>query len=156
SLQGFASTIRATGQYEKDIQTARLLREQSRQARLDTERRAFELASWYNSVRPTTPRMLEAQRAADLDRVRNTPSGSDIQSSHALNVLLESIQKAGRLSRGPNVPLTEDTLKHVNLTGGTSSGNVGMLKEGTKLAWPETLQAEAYDVPRKRLTRNLR
>src|SRR5262249_5917025 len=72
----------------------------------------------------------------------------------ALNTLLASIQKSGKLSSGPNVPLEEDVVKRINVAGGTN-GNVGLLKDGGKLNWPEGFQDEQFDEPRKRLTRNI-
>jgi hypothetical protein len=156
ALQGLSSYTSAAGKYLGDIERARITREQSRQMYLETQRRRIEFERWADSVRPTAPRVLAAQRAAELEVARKGPGEPEILSGHALNVLLRSIQEAGSLSRGPNVELAEDTLKHVNVTGGTSAGNAGLLKGGVKLAWPEGLQGDGFDTAGKRLTRNLK
>src|SRR5262245_60006284 len=43
TIQGLASLTSATGQYYKDVQTARIYREQSRQASLETARQRLQL-----------------------------------------------------------------------------------------------------------------
>lgn len=156
ALEGLASLQRAQGQYWKDIVQARLGREQALQANLDTARRRVEFEAWYESMRPTATKMRDREMAADLDEARRTATDTDIQSGRALNTLLRNIQVSGRLNQGQNVPLDEEVLRHVNLSGGTSAGSVGMLKDGVKLPWPDGLQDQQFDEARKRLTRNLR
>lgn len=146
----------AQGQYWKDIVQARLGREQALQANLDTARRRVEFEAWYESMRPTATKMRDREMAADLDEARRTATDTDIQSGRALNTLLRNIQASGRLNQGQNVPLDEEVLRHVNLSGGTSAGSVGMLKDGVKLAWPDGLQEPPFDEARKRIVRNLR
>jgi hypothetical protein len=156
ALQGLASYTSAAGKYWGDIEQARILREQSRQMYLDTQRRRIQFEQWYETVRPTAPKMMAAERATELELARKAPGETEVLSGRTLNVLLRSIQSAGNLNRGPNVELAEDALKHINVTGGASAGNVGMLKDGVKLAWPEGLQGEGFDTASKRLTRNLK
>jgi len=157
TLQGMSSLTQATGQYWKDIQSARITREQAHQAAIETARRRIQFEAWYETVRPTAPKMLDAERATDIDRARKDPSDTDVFSARALNVLLKSAQAAGSsLARGPEVPLSEEILKNINLSGGTSAGSVGLLKGGVNLAWPEALQENGFEMATKRLTRNLR
>jgi hypothetical protein len=155
ALQGLAGYTRAEGKYRGEVQSARITREQSRQAALETQKRRIQFEQWYDSVRPTAPGMIAAERAAEVELARTRPGEAEVLSGRALNVLLKSIQSAGSLDRGPNVGLAESTLEHVNVTGGTSAGNVGLLKDGVKLAWPETLQEARFATVSKRLTRNL-
>jgi len=154
SLQGMASLTSANANYWKETQNARLLRERARQESLNTERRRIEMQQWYDTVRPTAVSMRTREMASDLDSARRAATDSDILSGRALNTLLDSIQKTGKLSGGPAVPLEEDVVRRVNVTGGTS-GNVGLLKDGGKLNWPEGFQGEQFEEPRKRLTRNI-
>lgn len=156
ALEGLASLQRAQGQYWKDIGQAQLGREQALQANLDTARRRVEFEAWYETMRPTATKMRDREMAADLDEARRTATDTDIQSGRAMNTLLRSIQASGRLNQGQNVPLEEELLRHVNLSGGTSAGSVGMLKDGVKLAWPDGLQEPQFDEARKRIVRNLR
>jgi len=160
ALQGYASAVRAEGQYFKDIQSARISREESRQAQIETARRLVQYRMWLDSVRPTVPKLREHELALELDRIRKDASDGDITSGRALNVLLKSILGLGtsKLHTGPRVELEEDALKRINLTDGSSSGNVGLLKsfkDAKKLAWPEALQDEAYREPEKKLESKL-
>jgi len=156
TLQGAASVTSAMGGYYKDIQTARLMREQVRQAYLETAKRRIEFEQWYETVRPTAGKMIEKEKATDLDRARKGPADNEILSGRALNVLLDSIVKTGSLSRGPNISLDEDQLRHVNLTSGAGNGNIGMIKNDAKLRWPEALMAAMFEEPRTRLNSKLR
>jgi hypothetical protein len=144
-LQGLASVTAATGQYYQQIQQARITREQSRQMALDTQRKQIEFEMWYESVRPTAPKLIAKENETNLDEARNYPSATKIWSGDALNQLLRAAIKSGRLNRGPNVPLEEDNLKHINLTDRSSRGNVGLLKDGGKLQWPLVLKEAQFD-----------
>lgn len=154
-LQGYASMINATGQYYKNIQQASMTREQVRQASYDTTRRRVELERWYEATRLKPQDLLDREMAANLDRARRNPPDTEISSGQALNVLLASIQRSSQLSLGPNVAIDDDTLKQINLTSPGTAGNVGMLKDASKLSWPEALQDSGYDMERKRFNRNL-
>jgi hypothetical protein len=154
-LQGYASMINATGKYYKNIQEASLTREQVRKSSYETTKRRIELERWYEATRLKPEQLREREMAASLERARNNPPDTDISSGRALNTLLGSIQRSPQLSLGPNVPLDDDNLKHINLTSPGTAGNVGMLKDATKLSWPEALQDSGYDKERKRFSRNL-
>jgi len=164
ALQGLASVTSATGQYHVNIQKARLLREQSRQAAIDTARKRLEFEAWYETVRPTAPRMLDAERATDLDRARKGAPATEVWSGKALNDLLASVQKAKAAdpkNLGPNVPLEDSTLKHLNLTGQTGgAGNAGLLRKlldkDYRLNWPEALADAGYEKLTKDLESEMR
>jgi len=155
ALQGTAALTSAAGQFQKNLQEARISRETSRQMSLDTTRRRIELERWYESTRPTAQQLRDREAAQALESARKDAPEADVNSGRALNVLLNSIQKNGQLNLGPNVPLDEDTLKNVNIAGASAVGNVGMLKDVTKISWPEALQDSAYDDARKRVNQNL-
>lgn len=156
ALMGMADLTRAQGQYWRDIQAARMSREYVRQEQVETARRRVQYEAWYETMRPTAAKMRQAEMAAELDRARKDPPDTEIQSGRALNTLLSSIQRVGRLNRVATSELSEDLLKNVNLSAGTSSGNVGILREVSKLDWPEGLLDPAYDQPRKQLTDSLK
>jgi len=155
ALQGLSSYVDASGKYWINIGQARLIREESRRSAIDTARKQIEFEQWWDRVRPTAPKMREQERITDLDRARKDPPKTEIWSAQALNTLLNSIKSTGKLNRGPNLELPDETLQHINLTDSAARGNVGMLKEASKLSWPLSLQEPQFDKARKHLSRNL-
>jgi len=155
NYMGLASLTQAQGQYWKDISQARITRETSRQMALDTARKTIELERWYEATRPTSNQLRDKELATELDRARKDPPATDVWSGRSLNELLRSIKATGAINRGPNLPLDDDTLKHINLTTGTS-GNIGMLKDDGRLAWPLPLKEAQFAELQKSLDKNLR
>jgi len=155
-LRGAASLTAATGQYWKDIQTARIDREKARQASYETQRKRIMDEAAYERMRLTSQDVRDRDLERALISARRDPPFTDIWSGKALNDLLRSVGNSDKLNRGPNIPLTDDTLKNINLTTQASRGNLGLLKEGGKLAWPLPLTDAQYAEPRKKLDRNLR
>jgi hypothetical protein len=155
ALMGAAALTNAEGQYWNQIEQARLLREQSYQASFDTAKKLVEFQRWYENMRPTAPKMREAEMATNLEIARKDASNTDIWSGRALNTLLGSIQLMGSLNRGPNLSLEEDILKHINLSAG-GRGNIGMLRNDGNLNWPLSLQEAQFTDQRDRLAKNLR
>jgi len=154
-LTGVASVTSATGQYWKDIQSARLTREEAHRSAFETARKRLELQRWAEAQKPKTQDIIDATVRSDLDRARRDAPMTEVVSGKSLNDLLNNVRKLGRLSRGPNISLEEDTLKHVNLTSPAVSGNVGMLKDGGKITWPLSLQEKQFEDLRTRLARNI-
>jgi len=155
-LAGYADLTRAQGQYWKDITSARLTREESRRSAIDTMKKWEEYRMWWDRVRPTSAKLAAEESRGTLENARNYASATDIWSGNALNRLLDSVIKSGKLNRGDGISLEDDTLKHINLTDGASRSNVGLLKNGAELQWPLVLKEPGFDEPRKRLTRSLK
>jgi len=153
-LNGVSNVITATGRYHNQIQEARITRERSRQMVLDTQRKTIEFLMWYDTVRPTAPKLLLAEETANLDLARNHALKTDIWSGRALNVLLGSIVKSSTTSLGPNVPLNETVLRGINLTDGSTRANLAMTKNEGKIDWPEALQDKSFDEVRNRFSKN--
>jgi len=153
-LQGMASLTSATGQYYKDIQSARITREQSRQASIDTQRKQLEWEMEYEKLRPTAPKMLDQERATDLDWARKGPPNSEIWSGQTLNVLLKSILLAPAPDKGDQILLSTTALSGLSLTDGTTRGNLGLAKDDGKIAWTEALDDASYDTERDRFSKN--
>jgi hypothetical protein len=151
-LKGIASVTAATGQYDNQIQTARITREQSRQMALETQRKQIKFEMWYETVRSTAPKLIARENETTLDEARNYASPAKIWSGDSLNQLLRAAIKSGKLNSVPNIPLKEDTLKQINLTDRSSRGNVGLLKDGGGLNWPLVLQEPPFNDQRTRLT----
>jgi hypothetical protein len=162
TLQGAASYTQAYGQYLINTQQARLIREQARQATIDTNRKAVQYEAWYEKMRLTANQVRAKERATDLEGAR-IASPSEIYSGRALNELLRSVQDtAGKtnLNRGPQIDLTDIKLENIHLTD-KSGGSAGLLRgqgQDGKLTmnWPAAMDGKAYTEPKERLTENLR
>jgi hypothetical protein len=161
TLQGLASLTQAQGNYQIQIQTARLLREQARQANIDTARKQLQFEAWYESMKMTAPKMREIEAATELDRARKDPPAGEVWSGKSLNELLRSIRKAGRnnLKNGPQVDLSDVSLENVNLTDQSGQGNASLLKaeKDGKLAlhWPAAFENPTFAKTAERLTQSL-
>jgi hypothetical protein len=154
NLQAVASLTSATGQYWKDIQQARITREQSRQMSLDTKRKQIEFELWYEGVRPTAPKMAAAEAASDLEWARNNPQNTEIWSGRTLNVLLKSILTTPDPTRGPSISLEPHVVRGLNITDGTTRGNLALAKDDGLINWPEALQAASFDAVRDSFSKN--
>lgn len=154
ALQGVASVTQAQGQYWQDIQKASLMREQTRQTAIDTQRKRVEYELWYEGVRPTAPKMRDAERATDLDWARKDPPNSEIWSGRTLNTLLKSILASPAPTRGPTLSLEAETIKGLNLTDKTTRGNLSLAKDEGKIDWTESLQEAAFDDMRDSFTKH--
>jgi hypothetical protein len=153
-LRGAADVTAANAQYQKTIEEARGLRAKAQVAELDARRRRMDEIDYERSKQPTALTMKAQDEATALNEARNSPPPSAVLDGSALNALLREAQKqqnAGR--RGPTVPLTEDVLKAVNLTPTDTRGNVGLLKDGGKLRWPDPLGGEEFAAARKTIER---
>jgi hypothetical protein len=155
ALQGYASLTTATGDYWKKIQEARITREQSRQMALDTARKEIEFQRWLRATQLTGPQMRQREMTTDLERARRDPPQSEVWSGKPLNDLFYSL-KTQPLNSASSPSLEKETLDHINLTDGNSRGNVGMLRNGGDLSWPDSLKEPIFDKVRKSFQRNLR
>lgn len=154
-LQGLASVTSATGQYYKDIQTARMTRYAANMAALDYARARIRFEREYESGRRRAWRdELAAEKVTALETARRDAPTSMITSGRALNELLKSVKAAGSLDRGAPVPLDDDVLRRINLLG-KAPGNAGMLRNGGKLTWPSGLMEDAFSKDRDLINRNL-
>ncbi len=151
-LSGAADVINAQGQMMVSQQQAYLMREQVRQASIDTRRKNMDEYLYERAVAPTTEDERERFRLEQLRRSRNDPPLTEIWSGKALNDLLLGIQQQqAKNIRGPDVPLQQDTLDRINVTSGATSGSVGVLRDGGKLRWPFVLKGSAYKEDRLKL-----
>jgi hypothetical protein len=142
-LSGQADIINSGGQYLRSTQEANLMQEQLKQNRIDTRRRAFDQAVYEKAMTPTPSERREEKRIEEVRYARDFPAASDIDSGRALNLILQDIQKIERETglRGPLVPLDEEMLKQINVSGGKTAGDgiaAGVLRDGTA-HWPLTL-----------------
>jgi hypothetical protein len=144
ALQGYSSLTTATGQYWNSIEQARILRQQANQAALDTQRKQIQFEQWYEQHRPTALTMAQQQKASSLDWARHDADSTQIWSGRPLNVLLQSILTAPNPTLGPHIYLDQSTVRGLNLTLPSVSGNLALAKNGGRIAWTETLQDSAF------------
>jgi len=150
-MNGVAAMTTANGQYLLQVQQARLLREQTEQARIQTRRQAFDQS------------LAERERAATPDQLRTqsrqqTPtnlSAQDLRSGNALNTVLSDIQRRERESgaRGPAVRLDPNLLAGINLQIPGSRDSLGLFKDGGKFTWPSALTDTLFRQERELLDR---
>jgi hypothetical protein len=152
-LRGAADLTAAQGQYLNDVQSARIAREQSYQASMDTRRKQIEFEQWYETVRPTAPKMLAKEKATDIDWARNHAQNTEIWSGRTLNVLYESAIRSKYMFQGPNLPVEDRILQGLNVNDKGTRANGGLLKEN-KLYWTQTLETPDYDRNREEFTKH--
>jgi hypothetical protein len=149
-LTGVANVYNAQGQYQVSSAQARILDQQARQAKLDTQRRIFDERRYERAMTPTLEDVREQQQYTELRRSRNFPSQGDIRSGRALNSLMDSINRTqAQLGvRGPTIPLSQDNVRQLNVSSGTTSGSASLIGQDRPLDWPLSLQRDQFEKPR--------
>jgi hypothetical protein len=155
-LRGAADLTAATGQYWQDIQQARIAREQSRQAHIETQRKQVQWELEYERMQPTAATLQRDLDRIDINHARSAPSTFEISSGSTLNVLYKSILNSPRPIEGPLLPLEEQVRRGINLsTSATNSAGLGLLKDAGRLPWPFPLQDPLYDEARKAVDKTI-
>jgi hypothetical protein len=146
TLMGTADVVNSQGNFAIQQQQAVLEREQIKSARIDNRRKSMDEYLWERQNLPTREDDRERDAAQELRRMRNNPPVTDIWSGHALNVLLQDIQRVQRDTgaRGPMIPIDAHILARINFNTGTTQGTVTMLGDG-KLTWPAALKREPFN-----------
>ena len=111
----------------------------------------IEEAEWERAHMPDPEKIRQHVLQREIDRARHSPPLTDIWSARSLNALLRHLiaqQKEG--AHGPNVPLSDEILAHVNLTAG---GPVSLLKDNGNLKWPKCLQRGVFKEDRDKLSK---
>jgi hypothetical protein len=149
-LSGASQVINAQGGYLKDVQQAYLTKEQVNQAKIQSKRAAFDEWMYEKANTPTLEEQREQERIQNVLRSRNNPPATEIWSGKALNDLLQDLQQRGAAgAHGPPVYLNQELLKEVNVTVGTTTAGLGVLKNDGKLQWPLALADDRYAATRK-------
>jgi hypothetical protein len=147
-LRGAADVTVANATYWKIIQEARLARERANQEAQVTRRKILEEAEyermeWMKRHDPEVVRQQDQEWW--LNRARHDAPMTEVLSAQALNTLLQHLKnEQAKGERGPSVPLSQDLLKNVNVTGQDTRANVGLLKNNGKLDWPLPLQGSEF------------
>src|SRR5262249_2875971 len=151
-MRGYADVISSVSQGMIDEQQSRLVSEQVKQAKIDTRKKQFDEWLYERDKRPTVEDDRERARIESIRRARNDPPVSEIWSGQALNELLVAIQQQqAQKVQGPPIPVDPNTVNHINVTSGASTGNIGLLRDGGNLQWPVVLQRPLFAEDRKRL-----
>ena len=151
-LSGGADVINSQGQFMMSQQQAYLTREQVKQASIDSRRKAFDENLYERAKAPTLEDERERARIENLRRSRNNPPITEIWSGKALNDLLLAIQQQfSRKVEGPNVPLDESVVRHINVTGSQTGGSLGLLRQDGRLDWPLTLRTAPFKSEREKM-----
>jgi hypothetical protein len=149
-LRGAADLVTARANSLVTVQRARLVQEEVFRSQLDTRRKIWEEARYERMSLMNSEQVRLANMQTALDRARHDPPLSEIWSGQSLNDLFRHLaEQQGKGVKGPTVPLSEDMLKHINLTVGPGTGNVGLLKNDLK--WPAPLLRPEFEEPRKNL-----
>jgi hypothetical protein len=150
-LSGAADVINSQGKLVIQLEQAKLQREQAHQASIDTRRRLFDEIMYERAHTPTFTERQEKIAADTLRRSLNVAPVTEIYSGKALNDILNDLKKLrARGIKGTDFTLEPGLLKQVNLAGG--AGNIGSLRNGGKLKWPQGLR----DLKPAGLSRDLR
>src|SRR5262249_18573851 len=152
ALSGSADVINAQGQFMTSTQQAYLQREQVKQASIDSRRKQFDENLYERAKAPTVEDERERARLENLRRSRNDPPVTEIWSGKALNDLLLAIQQQfSRRIEGPNVPLHESVVRHINVSGSQTGGSLGLLRQEGRLDSPIALRTSQCKVDREQL-----
>jgi hypothetical protein len=144
--------VNATGNYYKNVQSARLTQSQADESRIDYRRRLIDEARYERMNLMTTEELRQQQLAHDLARSRHEPPIEELASGKSLNDLLHHLTSDPARPKGPNVPLDDEVMQRINVTGPTeTAASVGLLKDEGNLQWPQALKGHAFDEPRKNL-----
>jgi hypothetical protein len=152
-LSGAADLTRANAEYYQTISQAKLLRQEAIRSSIQTRRAMIEEAEWEREHMPDPEKIRQQALERELNRARSTPPLQDVWDARALNALLRYlIAQQGQGLKGPNIPLSEETLDHINLTVGGTRANVGLLKNNADLQWPLPLQNGIFKAQREKIS----
>jgi hypothetical protein len=142
-LIGASSVIDSSGKLMLSTSQARLMNEQLRREKITTRRMIIEEWLWERNNLPTLQDELERIQRISLRRMQNDPPITEITSGQALNELLTDIQRHAS-SAGPEIPLSDEMLRKINVSPVGKGVNLGPLKNEGKLNWPLALKNNNY------------
>ncbi len=136
---GIAEIYRAYGTAINDLERARILRQQSIQAKLDTQRKRFELEMYLRANTPTYTDEQARVARITLTRIQNNSPPAEITAGKALNIMLEDARKfPNRKTALSPISLSEDVLQQLNVSAGEYG--LGVLRNEGRINWPLAVQ----------------
>ncbi len=126
--------------YGNVLTSSEQARLQANQARLKTIKERFELDLYIKANTPTYTEIQAKITKETLKRIQNTSNVSEIWSGRAPKILLDDLRhkvRGKKISIDP-IPLSEEVLKHLNITT-KPGGNLGLLRTEGRFSWPPAL-----------------
>jgi hypothetical protein len=152
ALSGVSDIVNSQGNFLIQNEQSWLLHEQQKQERIKTRRMTFDERMYEQANTPSAEDLREKDRMTALRRSLNNPPQNEIWSGLALNTILESVQRDNiPVSLRPIIPLSPETLNHINTTSGTTAGSIGLIRDGGKLTWPLTLKGSDFGSDRSKM-----
>ncbi len=149
-LRGQAEVIRAYGSSIQAMEYARILREQAKQARIETERKRFDHEMYIKANTPTFTEEQQKIAKSVLRRIQSTATPNEIWGGKSLNILLDDLRKyPNKKSAIEPMHLSESVLRHLNVTG--TNGNLGLLRDNGRFDWPLALLELVPEEKRKEI-----
>jgi hypothetical protein len=138
ALRGAADYQRSTGSYLNAYEQARLMREQSNQAKIETKKRQFELDLYIKQHTPTYTEEQAKNAKLTLQRIQTNSLPGEVTSGKALNYLLDDLRKyPGKKTSVEPLPLSEGMLTQLNIT--KKNHGLGILRDDGRFSWPAAL-----------------
>ena len=98
-------------------------------AEIDYRKKAFDYDAYVRANTPSYAEIQEQQNKNLLRRMQNTATIGEIWAGQAQNVLLKDFGKnLAKQVAVPPIPLSEDILKRINVSG--KGSNLGLLRNG--------------------------
>lgn len=149
-LRGQADVMRAYGTTLINQEQARVTRELANQAKIATMKMRSEYDLWLKANTPTFSEEQAKIAKQVLRRIQSNASPSDIYTGRSLNILLDDLRKyPNKKVEVEAVALPEDVVKRINVTKGR--GNLGILRNEGRLAWPAALEDLLSETERKEM-----
>jgi hypothetical protein len=151
-LTGAASVITSQAQFVTARRQADILKEQARQAAVDTQRKIYEEWKYEKNDQPTLEQIRRDAWEQAYKRSVFHPPLNDIWTADALNRIFDHAARIqNRGIAGTRIAVDEDSLKHINFSTGVA-GNIGALKDKGKLNWPAVLERNDFAPERTRFS----
>jgi hypothetical protein len=152
AISGVSDVISAQGQFLVQNEQSWIMHEQYKQEKINTRRMNFDERMYEQANTPSVEDLREKARVESLRRSLNNPPTNEIMSGDALNTILEAVQKdVIPVSLRPIVPLEAESLSHINTKSGSTSGSIGLLRDGGKLTWPLPLKTRDFAANRAKI-----
>lgn len=135
-----AQMVNAVGQLNIDQEKARVEREQANQAKLQTQRKAFDQMLYERSLQPTFAEDISYEQNRIVARMMTQPQPAEISNGRTLNAFLPYVMKLAQNGvQGPPVPVNPAALKRINVTTGANGPRIGVLRN-LPIIWPMALR----------------
>jgi hypothetical protein len=139
-LAGQAQLVESVGKLNIDQEKSRIEREKANQAKLDTQKKAFDQMLYERSLQPTRAEDLIYEQNRIVSRMMTSPQVGEINNGKTLNAFMPYIMKLSETGvQGPPVPVNPYALKRINVSTGPTGPQIGVLKD-QPLIWPMALR----------------